>query len=90
MNDAPREHMKFLSKPGAVRRLWIVFIVILAITVLVEAGVHMHGKFPLTDIFGFNAAYGFLGCAAIVVFAKALGMALKRRDSFYEPQDLDG
>lgn len=85
-----KEHMAFLGRSGAVRWLWILFIVILVITVLVEAAVHMHGAFPLTDIFGFHAAYGFLACAAIVIFAKILGMPLKRKDTYYDPQGGDG
>ena len=44
----------------------------------------MQAEFALAELFGFNAAYGFLSCAAIVLFSKGVGVFLKRRDSFYE------
>ena len=79
-----REHLAFLSRPGMVRRLWVIFGVVLAAAVAVETLAHMHAEFALAELFGFNAAYGFLSCAAIVLFSKGVGVFLKRRDSFYE------
>jgi len=78
------EHLQFLSRPGAVRRLWIIFIAVLAVTVIAEFAVHMHAEFSLAKLFSFNAVYGFAACAAIIVFAKALGVFLKRPDTYYE------
>ena len=37
-----------------------------------------------TGIFGFYAWYGLGTCVAMVLFAKGLGVALKRRDDYYE------
>ena len=33
--------------------------------------------------FGFHAWYGFLTCAAMIVFAKCLGLLIKRPDTYY-------
>lgn len=76
----------WLSRPGTIRVLWVVFIAVLAATVAVEWLVHLHPRFRLEGWFGFHAAYGFLACVGMVLFAKVLGMWLKRPDDYYEPQ----
>lgn len=46
---------------------------------------HPHGDTWWHHLAGFDLAYGFLGCAAIVFGSKALGKAwLQRRERFYE------
>lgn len=79
-----REHLVFLSRPGMVRRLWIIFGVVLAAAVAAETLAHMHAAFALAELFGFNAAYGLLSCAAIVLISKGLSVLLKRPDTYYE------
>jgi hypothetical protein len=54
------------------------------LTVLAELMVEAHPHFALERLFGFNALYGFLSCAALIAIAKALGFALKRRDTYYD------
>ena len=78
----PRPH--WLTRPETIRRLWIVFGAILALVVLVESGVAVHGHFGLDATFGFNAWYGFVTCVAMVLIAKALGSVLKRDDRYYD------
>lgn len=77
----------WLERPGTVRLLWIVFIAILALTVLAEFLVHPHGYFVLDGTFGFNAWYGLATCVLMIVFAKALGIFLKRPDVYYEEDE---
>jgi hypothetical protein len=74
----------WLVRPTTIRLLWIVFIGILALTVLADFFVHHHGEFGIADTFGFSAWYGFLSCVVLVAFAKGLGVVLKRRDDYYE------
>jgi hypothetical protein len=81
MNGAPRHR---LARPDTVRKLWFVFAAILAATVLAEVFVTGHPHFPLEDIFGFNALYGFLACVGMVLVAKGLGVFLKRHAGYYE------
>ena len=73
----------WLARPAAVRRLWQIFIAVLAATVLAELAVEAHPHFELERLFGFNALYGFLACAALIVFAKGLGFLIKRKDDYY-------
>ena len=42
------------------------------------------GYFGVDGWFGFGAAFGFLSCLAMVLFAKGLGIFLKRKDSYYD------
>ncbi len=68
----------------AIRRWWMGFGVVLALTVAAEAFVAWHPHFEVEQVYGFNAAYGFLACAALILVAKALGLLLKRRDDYYD------
>lgn len=72
-----------LSQAASIRRLWWAFALILAISVLTQFAVDMHPHFGPDGWFGFNAAFGFLTCVAMVLFAKVLGWALKRREDYY-------
>ena len=66
----------WLVRPGTIRLLWVIFLFILALTVL--AGLWLHGSFA------FNAWYGFLTCIGMVLVAKLLGHFLHRKDGYYD------
>jgi hypothetical protein len=85
--DAPRGGAHWLDEPRNVRRLWRGFLAVLVATVLAEFAVALHPAFAIESVFGFNAAYGFLACAAMIVGAKLLGRLLKRPDTYYESDD---
>ncbi|AKS40761.1 hypothetical protein [Wenzhouxiangella marina] len=88
--QALREGAKhWLVQPRTIRILWWVFGVILALTVVAQRWVHVHAHFGVDGWPGFYAAYGFLSCVAMVLFAKVLGWWLKRPDDYYiEPTQL--
>jgi hypothetical protein len=67
-----------------IRRLWAGFIAVLALTVLAEFFIDPHPHFDIERLFAFNALYGFLACAGLILVAKAIGLALKRRDDYYD------
>jgi hypothetical protein len=73
----------WLARPRTIRRLWQVFIAILVLTVIGQLAVEVHTHFAVEGWFGFNALYGFLACAALILIAKVLGAFLKRRDDYY-------
>lgn len=87
MNIPPREH--WLDHPRNVRKLWRGFLVVLALTVVAGFFVDLHPHFEIERWFGFNAAYGFVTCLLMIVGAKALGLLLKRSDSFYDKEAAD-
>jgi hypothetical protein len=74
----------WLTRPSTIRRLWAAFLAILALTVLAGLAVDAHPHFAVERLFGFNAAYGFLACAALILLARGLGLLLKRRDTYYD------
>ena len=77
----------WLARPATIRLLWRVFIAVLALTVAAEILFGHEGHFAVERLFGFNALYGFLACAGMILFAKGLGLLLKRRDDYYAKGD---
>ena len=73
----------WLVRPATIRKLWIGFIVVLALTVLADAFVSHDAHFTIEGTFGFAAWFGFLACMALILIAKLIGFALKRPDVYY-------
>ena len=80
-----REH--WLDRPESIRFLWRAFIAVLTLSVLAEFFIPLHPVFPVEHLFGFSAAYGFLACALMVLGAKALGLLIKRSDTYYTKKE---
>jgi len=64
--------------------MWKIFIAVLAATVAVQLFIESHPHFAVERLFAWNALYGFLACGALILFARALGLLLKRRDDYYD------
>lgn len=73
----------WLTRATTIKRLWVVFGAVLAATVLVEVWIPGDPHFDIERLLGFHALYGFLSCAAMILAAKALGLLLKRPDTYY-------
>jgi hypothetical protein len=82
MSSMDKTH--WLDRPRNVKLLWRVFLGVLALTVMVEALVSLHPHFAIESVFGFYAWYGLIACAVMIIVAKALGLMLKRPDTYYE------
>lgn len=78
------EKPHWLDQPRNVKLLWRGFLLGLLLTVLAGFFVPMHPHFSIESIFGFNAWYGFLVCASMIVVAKGLALVLKRPDTYYD------
>jgi hypothetical protein len=74
----------WLVRPATIRRLWIVFILVLVALVALDLVIAHHPHFGIDGTFGFGAWFGFLSCVALIVLAKALGAILKRPDTYYD------
>ncbi len=77
----------WLVRPRTIRRLWIALIAVLAATIAAQFVVDMHPHFGIDGLFGFNAWYGFGACMLMIVGAKALGLILKRPDTYYDTEE---
>ena len=78
------ENKRWLLRKENIRTLWIIFITILIVTVIAGFFVHQHESFGIEDSYGFFAWYGFITCVGMVVFAKLLGLILKRPENYYD------
>ncbi|MCB1959651.1 MAG: hypothetical protein KDE68_03865 [Rhodocyclaceae bacterium] len=76
--------MHWLVRPETIRKLWIAFIAILALTVVAEFFVEAHPHFGIDGWPAFNAWYGFIACVIMVFGSKLVGMILKRPDTYYD------
>jgi len=74
----------WLLRQENIRKLWIGFIAVLVLTVVAGLFVHQHESFGIEDSFAFFAWYGFITCVGMVVFAKLLGIFLKRPEDYYD------
>ena len=83
----PEPH--WLVRPAMIRTLWRFFIVVLVAVVLAELLVHQDAHFAVERLFGFNAWFGFVACAVLIVLAKAIGAFLKRSDTYYDGEERD-
>ncbi len=77
-------HGHWLVRRKTIRRLWIAFIAILAVTALGDFVVHQPDNFGIESTFGFWSGYGSVTSAAMIVIAKGLGFLLKREDAYYD------
>ncbi|QID18971.1 hypothetical protein G3580_15895 [Nitrogeniibacter mangrovi] len=76
--------MHWLVRPETIRKLWIAFIAILALTVVAEFFVHGHPHFGIDGWPAFSAWFGFGSCVIMVFGSKLIGMVLKRPDTYYD------
>ncbi len=82
MNDDGGPH--WLVRPTTIRLMWRWGIALLILLTLGDLSVHGHTYFTLDGTFAFYSWYGFVTCAAVVVFARGLGAFVKRRDTYYD------
>ncbi|MEM8662182.1 MAG: hypothetical protein AAGF35_14955 [Pseudomonadota bacterium] len=77
----------WLVRPSTIKKLWIGFIVVLALLVVAQAFIYVKGYFVIDGWFGFGAVYGFISCLLMVLVAKLLGPLLKRSERYYSNRD---
>lgn len=74
----------WLVRPGTIRRLLLILVICLVLTLVPDLFIHRHEYFRIDSSFGFFAWYGFFTCVTMVVLAKILGLFIKRKDSYYD------
>ncbi len=67
-----------------VRIAWIVFIAILAATLIAELFIKRNAVFALEGKMFFHAWFGFIACVVIILFSKILGFFIKRQEGYYK------
>ena len=84
--NQPREQDSWLVRPASIRLLWRIFWAVLALTVALQSVIKVKGYFGVDGWIGFGAAFGFLSCLMMVLFAKGLGYLLKRDQDYYRSE----
>lgn len=84
MSRGPGIGDHWLVRPRTIRILWVVFCVLLALTLLAQAFVVIKSTSGFDGWPAFAAVFGFLACLAMVLVARGLGLLLKRRDGYYD------
>jgi len=79
----------WLMRQKNIRKLWFGFMTILATSLIAGLFVHQHEHFGIEQSFGFFAWYGFITCVGMVLFAKLLGVFLKRSENYYQTNQTD-
>ena len=74
----------WLTRPNTIKKLWILMIVILLLSILLQFFFPIHGHFVIEESFGFAAWFGFITCVLMIVLAKLLGLLIKRPDNYYD------
>jgi hypothetical protein len=82
MTDGKELH--WLVRPNTIRWMWRLGLAMLALFVVADLWLVSHPHFAIDGSFGFYGWYGFVTCVAMVLFAKGLGVFLKRKDSYYD------
>ncbi|MCZ6606902.1 MAG: hypothetical protein O7A64_04450 [Alphaproteobacteria bacterium] len=78
------EGTHWLVRRRSIRVLWIVFVAVLAVLTVADVFIYGHPTFGLDGTFAFYAWYGLLTCVVMILLAKAMGVLLKRKDTYYD------
>jgi len=66
-------------------RKWLFFIILVVILVADFLAPREHGEFPWENIPDFDAFYGFIACAVLILFSKWLGHHwLMKKEDYYD------
>jgi hypothetical protein len=69
------------------KRIWIIIVSALVVFVLLDLLLRMggHGEFVWSNIYGFFAVFGLIGCVALILVSKWLGHHwLQRKEDYYD------
>ena len=82
--DSKSREKHWLVRPENIRKLIYLSAAVLAFAALLDFAIDAHGEFGIDGSLFFYSWYGFATCVGMVVFAKLLGIFLKRKDSYYD------
>ncbi len=68
------------------KRILVIILIVLILSVLVDLPFYGgHGDFAWSNILGFFALFGLIGCVAIILISKWLGHHwLQRKEDYYD------
>ena len=85
INDAMiTDDERWLDRPGSVDTVIRILVFLSVASVLADFTYEKHGHWGFQNWFGFDAAYGFVACVALVIAAKGLCVLLMRGEDYYD------
>jgi len=82
--DRDEQELHWLVRPSTIRILIVVSSAVLLVLAIFGFIIDSHPHFDIDAFPFFYSWYGFLTCVGMVVFAKLLGIFLKRKDTYYD------
>lgn len=79
-----KKNSAIFDNPKNVKRLHIGFFVTLALVLIAEGFVDMHGEFSVEHFYGFYAVFGFISYVTLIFVAKLLRKILIRKEDYYD------
>ncbi|OUW06420.1 MAG: hypothetical protein CBD16_00205 [Betaproteobacteria bacterium TMED156] len=73
----------WLTKKENIKKLWILMIIILFLTIIIQIIFPVHGHFEIEESFAFASWFGFFSCILMIIIAKILGLLIKRPENYY-------
>jgi hypothetical protein len=80
----PKKEFDYFDRPDFRRKLWILLVIVCALTVVPDLFIHKHPYFGFDGFFGFYAVFGFVSCAVLILLAKGIGYMLKVKEDYYD------
>lgn len=84
MSANNRKENHWLDRPGNIRKLKQAAIAALVLTIFADFFVYHKAYFGVDGTFGFGAWFGLLCALVFIIAAKAIGVILKRPDTYYD------
>ncbi len=79
-----KKELTIFDNPKNVKRLRLVFFILLVLVLAAEFAVEMHGEFVVEHFYGFYAVYGFMSYVFLIFVAKGLRRIIMRKEEYYD------
>ena len=79
-----KKEFDYFDRPDVRRKLWILLLVVCALTVVPDFFLHKHPHFGFDGFTGFYALFGFVSCAVLILLSKLIGRILKVKEDYYD------
>ena len=79
-----QENPDFFDKPENISKMLKVFYGLCVLLVVADFIVHRHIYHSWENMPAFYAVYGFVGCVALVIVAKAMRKVLMKEEDYYD------
>ncbi len=79
-----KKELTIFDNPKNVKRLRLIFFILLIVVLAAEFFVEMHGEFAVEHFYGFYAVYGFMAYVFLIFVAKGLRRIIMRKEEYYD------